>query len=136
MYNLLITIYLLTNITFLIIYHVQIVNKKVDDFQSMSILLHSVNRNVCCITAIFHRTHRFVSTSPVVHQANTQNKSISKSSDNNSQVSTTFAQKAKENVKTGGYSLVVTGGLGLIVVVIGTIFKVVHIGCPRRIAKI
>ena len=45
-------------------------------------------------------------------------------------MSTTFAQKAKENVKTGGYSLVVIGGLGLIVVVIGTIFKVdIRKGC-------
>ena len=42
----------------------------------------------------------------------------------NSQVSTSFKEKAKDNAKTGGYGLVVIGGLGLIAVVVGTILKV------------
>ena len=43
---------------------------------------------------------------------------------NNSQVSTSFAEKAKSNAKTGGYGLVIVAGLGVIAVVVGTIVKV------------
>ena len=42
----------------------------------------------------------------------------------NTAVSTSLAAKAKENAKTGGYGLVIIGGLGLIAVVVGTILKV------------
>ena len=41
----------------------------------------------------------------------------------NSQVSTSFKEKAKESAKTGGYGLVVIAGLGLMAVVGGTILK-------------
>ena len=41
----------------------------------------------------------------------------------NTAVSTSLAAKAKENAKTGGYGLVIIGGLGLIAVVVGTILK-------------
>ena len=51
-------------------------------------------------------------------------KQVPQSSKSNSQLSTTFSEKAKDNVKTGGYGLVLVGGLGLIAVVVGTIFKV------------
>ena len=40
-----------------------------------------------------------------------------------SEVSTSLAAKAKDNAKTGGYGLVIIGGLGLIAVVAGTILK-------------
>ena len=43
---------------------------------------------------------------------------------NNSQVSTSFAEKAKNNAKTGGYGLVIVAGLGVIAAVVGTIMKV------------
>merc|ERR1719341_2909729 len=42
---------------------------------------------------------------------------------NNSQVSTSFAEKAKNNAKTGGYGLVIVAGLGVIAAVVGTILK-------------
>ena len=48
---------------------------------------------------------------------------IKKVASESSEVSTTLAAKAKENAKTGGYGLVVIGGLGLIAVVMGTILK-------------
>ena len=41
----------------------------------------------------------------------------------NSQVSTSLKEKAKESAKTGGYGLVVIAGLGLMAVVGGTILK-------------
>ena len=44
----------------------------------------------------------------------------------NSEVSTSLAAKAKDNAKTGGYGLVIIGGLGLIAVVAGTILKAWH----------
>ena len=53
-----------------------------------------------------------------------QLKQVPESQKSNSQLSTTFSEKAKDNVKTGGYGLVLLGGLGLIAVVAGTIFKV------------
>ena len=43
---------------------------------------------------------------------------------NKSQVSTSFAEKAKSNAKTGGYGLVIVAGLGVIAAVVGTILKV------------
>ena len=49
---------------------------------------------------------------------------VDKSKKTNSELSTSFSEKAKDNVKTGGYGLVLIGGLGLIAVVVGTIFKV------------
>ena len=51
-------------------------------------------------------------------------KKVAESQKSNSQLSTSFSEKAKDNVKTGGYGLVLLGGLGLIAVVAGTIFKV------------
>ena len=51
-------------------------------------------------------------------------KQVPESQKSNSQLSTSFSEKAKDNVKTGGYGLVLLGGLGLIAVVAGTIFKV------------
>ena len=51
-------------------------------------------------------------------------KPVPESQKTNSQLSPSFSEKAKDNVKTGGYGLVLLGGLGLIVVVAGTIFKV------------
>eukprot|EP00092_Neocalanus_flemingeri_P021788 GFUD01023637.1.p1 GENE.GFUD01023637.1~~GFUD01023637.1.p1 ORF type:complete len:208 (+),score=50.74 GFUD01023637.1:37-660(+) len=49
-------------------------------------------------------------------------KEASKSNSNN-QLSTSFAEKAKSNAKTGGYGLVIVAGLGVIAAVVGTIFK-------------
>jgi hypothetical protein len=43
---------------------------------------------------------------------------------NKNQVSTSFAEKAKSNAKTGGYGLVIVAGLGVIAAVVGTILKV------------
>ena len=51
-------------------------------------------------------------------------KQVPESQKSNSQLSTSFTEKAKDNAKTGGYGLVLLGGLGLIAVVAGTIFKV------------
>ena len=43
----------------------------------------------------------------------------------NNQLSSSFnKEKAKDSVKTGGYGLFLIGGVGLLVVVFGTIFKV------------
>ena len=41
----------------------------------------------------------------------------------NSQVSTSLKEKAKESAKTGGYGLVIIAGLGLMAVVGGTLLK-------------
>ena len=49
---------------------------------------------------------------------------VPKSEDSKSELSTTFSEKAKDNAKTGGYGLVLIGGLGLIAMVVGTIFQV------------
>ena len=84
-------------------------------------LIPSVQRSQNCLSVLLNKSHIRSFSSSQSHQAALKKVSEQKGS---SEVSTTFAEKAKDNVKTGGYGLVIIGGLGLIAVVVGTIFKV------------
>ena len=64
---------------------------------------------------------RYISSSPIL---NSKELEESKDTSNNRQVSTSFAEKAKSNAKTGGYGLVIIAGLGVIGTVVATILKV------------
>ena len=86
-------------------------------------LIPSVQRSQFCLSVILNKSHIRSFSSSQSHQAKALKK-VSEEQKRGSQVSTTFAEKAKDNVKTGGYGLVIIGGLGLIAVVVGTIFKV------------
>ena len=82
---------------------------------------HSIHRYSYCVSLTQLRGQaRNFATGPNVCA---QLKKVSEAP-SNSQVSTSFKEKAKDNAKTGGYGLVVIGGLGLIAVVVGTILKV------------
>ena len=85
-------------------------------------LIPSMQRSQSCISVLVNRSHiRSFSSSQSNHAQALKKVSEQKGG---SEVSTSFAEKAKDNVKTGGYGLVIIGGLGLIAVVVGTIFKV------------
>jgi len=63
---------------------------------------------------------RYIASSPTL---NSKELEESKDTSNNRQVSTSFAEKAKSNAKTGGYGLVIIAGLGVIGTVVATILK-------------
>ena len=71
-----------------------------------------------CLSQMRHN----LSTGSIVRAKELQQ--VPKSEDSKSELSTTFSEKAKDNAKTGGYGLVLIGGLGLIAMVVGTIFQV------------
>lgn len=74
---------------------------------------------------------RWISSSP-----NNYSKELKEASEsNNSQVYTSFAEKAKSNAKTGGYGLVIVAGLGVIAAVVGTTLKV-WLGCVFSVENI
>jgi len=69
-----------------------------------------------CMTLTFNR---WVNSSP----SNNSKELKEAPQTNNNQVSTSFAEKAKSNAKTGGYGLVIVAGLGMMAVVAGTVLK-------------
>ena len=86
-------------------------------------LSQCMNRSQTC-AIIFSSRFQLRPFSYSARKQSKQLKQVSSESPSNSQLSTSFKEKAKDNVKTGGYGLVVIGGLGLLAVVFGTIFKV------------
>ena len=85
-------------------------------------VFQSVHRNQICLSVLLKRSQIRSFSSSQSSEAKALRKVIEQKG--SSDVSTTFAEKAKDNVKTGGYGLIIVGGLGLIAVVVGTIVKV------------
>ena len=79
---------------------------------------HHLHKPQQCLTINYTRN---IASSPTL---NSKELEESKDTSNNRQVSTSFAEKAKSNAKTGGYGLVIIAGLGVIGTVVATILKV------------
>ena len=75
-----------------------------------------------------HKPQQFLAmtcTRNITSSQTLNSKELEESKDtNNRQVSTSFAEKAKSNAKTGGYGLVIIAGLGVIGTIVATILKV------------
>ena len=75
-----------------------------------------------------HKPHQLLAmtcTRNITSSQSLNSKELEESKDtNNRQVSTSFAEKAKSNAKTGGYGLVIIAGLGVIGTIVATILKV------------
>jgi len=74
-----------------------------------------------------HKPQQFLAmtcTRNITSSQSLNSKELEESKDtNNRQVSTSFAEKAKSNAKTGGYGLVIIAGLGVIGTIVATILK-------------